>query len=327
MNPNSDLTTGISSAKSILLVLPTNPSPDAAAAALSLYVSLTSSNKTAKVVCPSPMTTGLSRLVGIDKVSDQVGNKNLVISFNVPEESIEKVSYNYDEGKLNFVVEPASGHPSPTSDQVSFSYQGIAADLILFVDVKDSSELGKLNAPDLANHPNQHYLTRDEGIDSLSSLPSYSLMASQLIESTSLTLDEDVATNLLFGLDAYSKHLSESVTPELLEAAAKCLRAGGTRQPPPVASLPNAFPSPAPRQNPPFPGRRFPANRPPRRDFPRPQFPKPQFGKPFTPPSPPPPAVTTPEVTPTQAEVDIEPPIDPSPDWFEPKIYKGSTLI
>ena len=93
MNPDlQSLASSLTSANSVLIVLPQNPDLDKAAAGLGLSLSLIKAGKKSHVVSPSPMTAGLSRLVGVDKVSGEISNKNLVISFSVPEEAIEKVS-------------------------------------------------------------------------------------------------------------------------------------------------------------------------------------------------------------------------------------------
>ncbi len=342
MNDNlSQLVSGITNAKSILILLGTHPSPDSIAAALSLSLSLPQLGKSIKVACPSPMTAGLSRLVGIDKVGSQVNNKNLIISFSVPEEAIEKVSYNYENGKLNFIVEPSSGYVAPGENQVSFSYSGIDADLLLLLGVKDPQDLGQFaQIEELANHPNQLSLSLDSTF-SVEGTATYSQIAGEVISSLNIELTADAATNLLIGIDSATNNLSKGVTPEALEIAAKCLRAGAVRQ---TSSLPDLSQTSGemgiglPAKTPPFPPRQ---NQP--RFFPRRRgnFPNrgPQTSQPanpsggpsqFTSSSPvtaPIPSIPSPTPITQTTETDVETPIDPSPDWFEPKIYKGSSLI
>ncbi len=339
MNPDlQTLSSAISSAKSILILISQNPSLDAAASALSLALILNRQGKSANVICPSPMTAGLSRLVGVDKISDQVGNKNLVISFNLPEEAIEKISYNYDGGKLNVVIEPSGGFTAPTKDKVNFAYSGIEADLLIYIGVNSDTDLGKLaSSPELANHPNQQYL----GADSLAGFgfgvaprPVYSQVACLLISDLGFELDLDSANNLMLGLDSATKNLTVGITADVLEAAAKCLRAGAVRQLGELQAKPNQFVQAM--QNLASPAT-FRPQLPRRKNLsgPKPNFPQP---KPLTQPNQPQPQPQTqspnqprPNLPTNQSkaegEQDLESPIDPSPDWFEPKIYKGSSLI
>lgn len=344
MNPDiQSLVSSLSPATSVLVVLPQNPDLDKTAAALGLSLALSKSGKKSSVVAPTPMTAGLSRLVGVDQITDQLNNKNLVISFAVPEEAIEKVSYNYENNKLNFIVEPAAGYTAPSKNQVNFAYTGLDADLVIFLGVERDSDLGKLqNSGELMSHPNQHHLT---------AFPpsSHSLVASQVVESASLSLDEDIATNLMMGLDWSTQNLSQNITPEVLEAAAKLLRAGATRQPA-VSREPREQSQFQPERRRDDRDRRFRDQRRDRPYQPRPQAAPAQPPKPQTPPSPQPeparepvggfqvqstpvqshvaaaPQPQQPQPQPSPEDTDQESPA-PQPDWFEPKIYKGSTLI
>ncbi len=370
MNPDlQPLISGIGQANSIIVVLPQNPSLDVAASALSLNLAINKAGKSSKVVSPTPMTAGLSRLVGVDKVSNQISNKNLIISFSVPEEAIEKVSYNYDNSKLNFVVEPAKGHTAPSQSQVNFSYAGIDADLVVYVGVNHDAELGKLQEnQELVNHPNQHHLNSFAANPfDFGSQSALSAVTVQVIEGASLQLDEDIASNLMLGIDSVTQNLTKNVSPEALEAAAKLLRAGAVRNQL-TPSQPESFSQPQqPQQQQQQPRRqdqRPPFRGPKNRDFrprfetkptvapqpiqsnqpsrpqqpaepsqPRPQFipqesPKPQQQQPQPQlqPQPQPQAAQSPQNQPTPEDTDPENP-SPQPDWFEPKIYKGSTLI
>ena len=79
----NSLLTLIDSAASVLIVLPTKPYFDQVAAGLSLYLSV-HDRKEASIFCPSPMTVGFNRLIGVNKISTELGNKNLTIKFAIP---------------------------------------------------------------------------------------------------------------------------------------------------------------------------------------------------------------------------------------------------
>ena len=123
----------IDSATSIAIVLPTKPYLDQVAAALALYVSL-KPTKDITVTSPTPPTVEFSRLIGVDKISAELGNKNLVITFpNYQATNIERVSYDIEEGQFKLSVIPKQGFESPTSEQTKFEYAGGKADLILLI--------------------------------------------------------------------------------------------------------------------------------------------------------------------------------------------------
>jgi hypothetical protein len=319
------LSSGLLNSKSVLLVLPQNPSVDATASALALSLVLSRYQKSTQVVCPTPMTAGHSRLVGVDKVAGELGSKNLVINFDVPEEAIEKVSYNYDDkNRLYFVVEPASGFEAPGKEKVNFSYSGIDADYVLFIGVKDDSELGKFkDNEDLRNHASQHHLT---------GVPVYSSLTGQIISEAGYDLDQDSGSNLLYGIDSATRQLTQNITPEILEIAARALRAGATRQSIERAESQPRFMPPAPvrgNQNQPFRPKQKGPNQPrfqpqqPRAPMP-PRAAQPAIQS--TPVSQPAEPIATPAVTAPADDNNAAAP-QPAPDWFEPKIYKGSSLL
>ncbi|MEK7111768.1 MAG: hypothetical protein AAB875_00410, partial [Patescibacteria group bacterium] len=83
----------IESSRSILILLPTKPYFDQVAAGLALYLALRETKETI-IASPSPMLVEFNRLVGVNKVTLELGNKNLSIRFsNYRANDIEKVSY------------------------------------------------------------------------------------------------------------------------------------------------------------------------------------------------------------------------------------------
>ena len=93
---------------------------------------------------PSKMRVEHSRLVGIDKISEKIGNRNLIISFDYKEDSIEKVSYNVEGEKFNLVIQPRSGYPPLDKSSVDFSYEGIDADVIFVIGAQKLEDLGAI---------------------------------------------------------------------------------------------------------------------------------------------------------------------------------------
>jgi hypothetical protein len=89
---DTNFTSLIESATSVLILLPTKPYFDQVAAGLSLYLSLKEKKEVA-ISSSSPMMVGFNRLIGINKIVTEVGNKNLTIKFaGYDAGNIEKVS-------------------------------------------------------------------------------------------------------------------------------------------------------------------------------------------------------------------------------------------
>jgi len=130
--------------KQILIFLPVNPSVDVTAAGLALYLSLKASGKRAVIVCSEPIPVALNRLIGVDKIQNQIGGQNLVISFEYLEDSIEKVSYNINNGKFNLVIQPKEGYPPLDYQKLSYKYSGAVADMLIIIGCQRPEELGRL---------------------------------------------------------------------------------------------------------------------------------------------------------------------------------------
>lgn len=311
----------LETSKEVVIALPSNPALDSVAAALALYLGLSTKGIQVNVVCPDPMTVEFSHLVGIDKVTNDISigkGKNLVISFPYQEGSIEKVSYNIENDSFNLVIEPREGYPLVTQEAIRFSNSGGNTDLIITVGVSKLSDLTAIY------NSNQGYFTSKPilNIDANSqnaqfgkvnvvdgNISSVSELMTSLFSNIGLSLNADIATNLLAGLSKGTQNLSSPKTQaSTYEAAAMCMRSGARKIIIEKSdfredSLPKPIKSFAPQPlNKPFMGVR---NQPQPRPF-------------------------QPQVQP-QPQQQQQPPKkqsnDAPPDWLKPKIYKGSTLL
>lgn len=226
----------IDSASGILILLPTKPYFDQVAAGLSLYLSLVGKKETA-ISCPTPMTVGFNRLIGVDKISSEVGNKNLTIRFKgYDANNIEKVSYDIENGEFKLSVVPKTGLPSPQKEQIDLSYAGIAADLVLLIGGANDTHFPILESGELTGakfaHIGTRTLTSTHEVMSLAKPgSSTSELVASLIKENGLTIDQDIATNLVMGIEEGSSNFTSSeVTPETFETFAYLLRSGGQRQ-------------------------------------------------------------------------------------------------
>lgn len=301
----------IDASSSILIVLPNKPYFDQVAAALSLFLSI-HDRKNTSIFCPTEMMVGFNRLIGIDKISQEIGEKNLTIRFiGFDAANIDKVGYDIENGEFKLTVTPKPGFISPQKDQIKTDYSGTAADLVILIGGANESHFPVLGSPDLANSKIVHIGTRglEVGREVLSFAKQGSTtseLIANIIKENGLTIDSDVATNLVMGIEDGSNNFGNSeVTPETFEIFAFLLRNGGQRMPR-VKLSPAGFPAGA------IPTK--PYNQPVKTEIPATQ--------PVTP-------VIQIESQPEghSGETGIETPeVNPPDDWLQPKIFKGTNV-
>jgi nanoRNase/pAp phosphatase (c-di-AMP/oligoRNAs hydrolase) len=246
MSLNADIVgqvkTAIDQANDIFVLFPGNAGPDVVGASLALAGSLQARGKNVAIASPQELTEAATRLPLSDQVSQKIGNRNLVISLKVgSRDSIDKVSYNLEEdgSTFNLVIQPKKGQAPLKSEDVSFSYAGAAADLVImigatrFEDMQDFyvnerklfTEATTINIHRYTASKFATYHLDDPRAGALSEIM-YKLM-----HDLNLTQTKATATNLLAGIDTATGNLmAPTVTADTFEAVANLLRAGGLRQ-------------------------------------------------------------------------------------------------
>jgi len=229
----------INSANSVLILLPTKPFFEQVAAGLSLYLSL-SDKKDVSISCPSPMVVEFNRLVGVNKITQEIGNKNLVVSLvDYPAENIERVSYDIDGSEFRLTIIPKPGFPSPKKEQANLGFSGVSADIIILVGGANESHFPAVSSSkELVGAKVLHIGTRALSVSSEASVMSFARPASScseivadLIKEGNYTLDVDTATNLLAGIEEGSNKFSSSeVGANTFQVVADLIRAGGVRK-------------------------------------------------------------------------------------------------
>ena len=246
----------IDSAKEILILLPQTPKFDEVSAGLGLYLAL-SKGKATYISCPASMTVEFNRLVGVNKVKNELGSKNLTISLvDYPAKNIEKVSYDIVNDEFRLLVVPKDGINPPGSDQVHTSYAGVSADTIILVGGAKDGDFPAILSQDLAKAKKIHLgISALEASGELGVLSfarpasSISELIASLIKESGYEIDGDIATNLFAGLQKATGSLTDqSITADTLELAAYLLRSGASREvPAPVQprgfSFPQGFPT------------------------------------------------------------------------------------
>jgi hypothetical protein len=227
----------VDKSKSILILLPTKPYFDQVASALSLYLSLRD-KKDISVYTPSPMTVEFNRLIGVNKISGELGNKNLVIRFiDYKATDIERVSYDIENSQFKLTVIPKQKITPPTKDQIDLSYSGVSVDTVVIVGGANESHFPALFGKDLVGANIVHVGVRDISFSTSKNYISFSRPASSiseiaadLIKESGGVLDQDIATNLLTGIEESTNNFTDAtVTADTFLIVSELMKAGGRR--------------------------------------------------------------------------------------------------
>lgn len=330
-------------AKTCLVLLPQNPSLDMVAAGLAVLLSLKAAKKSVQIGCPTEMSVAYNRLFGVDQIKTKVGSKNLVVSFPYIEESIEKVSYHVEGKTFNLVIVPKKGQPSLDPAKVSYAASGIEADTVLVIGAQKWEDLGQiyeqerdvfinLESINIATYPTSTQFGTVNLTDP--TVSSHAEIVGQLLRESRLTARDDVATNLIAGIESATNNLQFKTSAATFSLLSWLMRGGGKRghlagQPGTPQAMPRpAFPGfPMPFVSP-FPqAGQAPQGFPPMQ--PASPAPQPDSQQPAVLPQAAPPIRQESEATDTAlgGEENQEEPTQPSPDWFKPNIYKGNTRV
>jgi len=209
----------LKSANSVLLLIPEAPQIDEAAAALALMLSFKKMDLAAQVGCASKITVKFNRLFSIDKITNKIGQRNLIISFDYIKDSIEKVSYNIKNDKFNLVVEPKKNAPTLDPSKVEYSRRGAEADLMFILGAKDLTDLGDIyeeekkafDKADLVNiscRKKVNYFGKVNLVDKKKS--SVSEIVGLMFKQLKFPIDADIATNLLAGIESGSDNFTSA---------------------------------------------------------------------------------------------------------------------
>ncbi len=317
----------IEQSQSLVIFLPKSPTFDQVASALSLFLGLKDS-KPVQIVSASPITVSYNRLIGVDKVSGETGNKNLVIGFSgYDANNIEKVSYDIVEDQFKLTVLPKSGINPPKEDQVKITYEGVSADTVILFGGSTDADFPQLSVKGLESskmyHVGTHPLTVDPSriiYTFAQPLASASELTFFLLNEAQLRIDTDIATNLLMGIeDATQNYKSGNVSAETFEVTAALIRAGGRRlsgevadrSKYPAGSIPQATVKPDIQENQPKVQAVAPMDYADFSQTPQ-EMPIEDIQK----------ATVTEDVT-VKVNDDI---LNPPDDWLQPKVYRGTSL-
>jgi len=231
----------IEEAKSILIFLPENPSQDIVAAGLGLYLSLKESGKAVTPISGDKPIVRDSHLVGLDQVTSEVGGNNLVITFNLPEDAVDKVTSNTEGGHLNLIVSPKDGEAPIKKENLTFNYSGAAADVVIVVGANALSDLGPIYEKEIKLFESAKVVNFGSSSTSFGAVnftdpsSSNSELVAATIQELHLPINADIASNLMQGIEDATQGLSSpNMTADTFEAIAVLYRNGARRRGPKV---------------------------------------------------------------------------------------------
>lgn len=225
-------------AEVILIVLSAQATFDQQLAASSLYLSLIDQGKKAHLLGVKAIKN--SSIKGLENLHTQLGNDNLLISFPYQPEAVDNVSYHLDEDNQRFylTIKPKKGCQPLSTQGIEYEYVGANADLIVLFDVSNLDDLNQLylgyeSVYDSANvlligasEPNY----RCDQLD-ISTYSCVCELVYLLLVSSNLSIDPDVATNLLAGIQYETNDfLDPRANARTFESIARLLELGARRK-------------------------------------------------------------------------------------------------
>lgn len=322
-----------------------NPGLDEMGAALALYLSLKGANKTVAIASPTEPVVAIASLVGIDKVKTSLGGEggDLIVSFPYSEGEIEKVSYTLESGYLNIVVKASSNGISFDERDVKYKRTGGAPSLLFVVGTPRVSDLGDLFNPEALKNTtiiNIDNKASNQGFGDIvfvsQRFSSVSEQVAYFLQFLGISLDADIAQNLLSGICFATNNFQDPKTSYIaFEIASVLMKAGAQRQKIQARQQVRdgfSFSQAGGQQQ---PAKQFPAYQrrdqqdalkwsdvernvpqtPPVRSQPLQQKTQGPLQRVHQP-------TQKQQVAPEEKDVQEAP-----PDWLTPKVYKGSTLV
>ncbi|OGH16435.1 MAG: hypothetical protein A3C30_04560 [Candidatus Levybacteria bacterium RIFCSPHIGHO2_02_FULL_40_18] len=227
----------IDSSESIGIIVSENQNIDTVAAALGLYLSLSSNGKNVQIVSKKEPTVEVSSLVGVDKISKTFAGNIKILTISVPyrEGEIEKVSYNIEDTRLNVNLFAETSGITFNESEIQYIRKGSAPSLVITLGVIDESELlGLLDLKSVKSiHIDRNPLNAMQG-DVVIIDPSFSSLSeivTELITELNLGHDIDSFQNLMDGITYATRNFTLPATsPFAFEMAGFLLQNGARRK-------------------------------------------------------------------------------------------------
>lgn len=229
----------VSTAQSILVMLPSEAKLDQIASGMALTTCLEQAGKQVTLLSPTPLGLDQQSLGGISQVHTQLGNRDLTVSFDYHPEAVDKVSYHIDDQQQRFylVIKPQKGQKPLDKSTVQFTYTGAEADIIFLIGIHDFDSLEQLYFGFEQLYQTAIVVTFHTFEPSIGSFKLDASGTSSLSESMSVLLQglgypliADAATNLLSAIERETDNFqSLAMSAETFEIVAWLMRSGGRR--------------------------------------------------------------------------------------------------
>lgn len=227
--------------KNVLICLPVQPSSDAIAAGLGLFLTLEKLGKRARIVCSRfELPANHSFLPKSEAIEKELKNiRQFIITLDVSKVAVDELAYAIEGKKLNIFITPKDGFYD--ARDISTSAGSYAYDLLVTVDAADLELLGEL----ATNNAEFFYRVPILNIDHRAKNTNYGAVNLVDLTATSTSeitfelvkalgfnvLDEQVATTLLTGIISKTKSFqTPNVTPRSLAVASHLIASGARRE-------------------------------------------------------------------------------------------------
>lgn len=225
------------SEEEVLIFIKKDPDIDTMAAGTALYLALTKAGKKVSLLCPSSPLVEHSNLVGIDKVTKQAqtNGRDLTIVLPYQKGKIDKISYNIENDKIHLVVKAGSeGLGFEEKDITYLKTGGVSSGLVFMINVSSLVDLsGIFEEKDAQGKQIVSVANVDNSLASLNfteSLASVSELVAKILTEIGAPLDQDLAQNLLLGINVATDNFrSEQASPLAFEMAGVLMRYGARR--------------------------------------------------------------------------------------------------
>lgn len=233
------LADSLATARSLMVLLPADATFDQVAAGVALTQQLIAQGKEVQLGMPAEPEVDTQTIVQAELIRQQLGNKNLQVSFAYQPEQVDKVSYHIDETQSRFylVIRPQKGHSPLDTSTIAMDYTGTEADMVFLIGIHEWESLEHLYVgyEDVfqdATVVTLHTFEPPIGTIKLniSGFSGYSEAVAGLALQMGWQWPADAATNLLQGIEEMTDSFkSLATTAETFDLVAQLIRAGARR--------------------------------------------------------------------------------------------------
>ena len=244
LSPRQQICELVDKSDSILICLPKNPSGDAIASSLAVFLILEKLGKKATLVCPTAIPENFLFLPASQNIIHKLeGVKEYVISLGVERKNLEQLRYEVNDHHLNIFITAKNGDLEKRleNENIKLEPAKFKYDLVMVLGVQDIENLGNVydenselffETPiiNIDHHPSNEYFGKVNLVEITASSTAEIITAIYPLLREDV-LDEKIATLLLAGIISSTESFqNKNTTPNSLTAAASLIAAGADQQ-------------------------------------------------------------------------------------------------